>query len=237
VSPRIIWLVEDRAIWLLEMRRTMARQEDALSADFDAQWGEIEDSHRSFVERFLARLPPGARVLDAACGTGKYFGMVLDTGRAILGVDHSAGHLAMAASKFPGVSTEQRVLQELSYREEFDGVMCVDAMEFVPPEEWPVVVDRFRRALRPGGWLYLTVELMPEDRVRELTEQSRRTGHPLVDGEVMLDEPDGYYHHYPGMDRVRAWLDEAGFGIEDELEGPWDPDEGYAYHHVLALLR
>jgi SAM-dependent methyltransferase len=229
--------VDDRAAWLLEMRRAMERQEDALSPDFDAQWGEIEDPHRSFVERFLARLPSGARVLDAACGTGKYIGMVLDTGRAVLGVDHSAGHLAVAATKFPRVPTEQRDLQGLPYRQEFDGVMCVDAMEFVPPEEWPVVVDGFRRALRPGGWLYLTVELMPEERVREMTEEGRATGHPLIDGEVMVDEPDGYYHHYPGMDRVRTWLEEAGFTVQDELEGPRDPDEGYAYHHVLARLR
>jgi SAM-dependent methyltransferase len=218
------------------MRREMARQEDELSPVFDARWGEIEDPHRSFVERFLARLPSGARVLDAGCGTGKYFGMVLDTGRAIVGVDHSAGHLAVAARKFPGVPTEQHDLQELPYRDEFDGVMCVDAMEFVPPEEWPVVVGRFLEALRPGGWLYLTVELMPEERVRELTEQGRGAGHPLVDGEVMVDEPDGYYHHYPGMDRVRAWLGGAGFTIEDELEGPWDADEDFAYHHVLARV-
>ena len=27
---------------------------------------------------------------------------------------------------------------------EFDGVLCVDAMEFVPPEEWPPVLERFR---------------------------------------------------------------------------------------------
>jgi SAM-dependent methyltransferase len=214
----------------------MERQEDALSPDFDAQWGEIDDSHRSFVERFLTRLPPGGRVLDAACGTGKYFGMVLDSGRAVLGVDHSAGHLSVAATKFPEVPTEKYVLQQLPYRDEFDGVMCVDAMEFVPPEEWPVVVARFRDALRPERWLYLTVELMPEERVRELTDEGRRTGYPLVDGEVMVDEPDGYYHHYPGMDRVRSWLDDAGFAIEDELEGPWDRDEDFAYHHVLARV-
>jgi SAM-dependent methyltransferase len=218
------------------MRRTMERQEDALSPDFDAQWGEIEDNHRSFVERFLARLAPGARVLDAACGTGKYFGIVLDRGRAVLGVDHSAGHLAVAATKFPEVPTEKHVLQELPYRDEFDGVMCVDAMEFVPPEEWPVVVDGFRRALRPGGWLYLTVELMPEERVRELTEEGKGRGHPLVNGEVMVDEPDGYYHHYPGMGRARAWLDDAGFTIEDEVQGPWDREEDFAYHHVLAQV-
>jgi len=33
-------------------------------------------------------------------------------------------------------------------------VLCVDAMELIPPEDWPPVLERFRRALRPGSWLY-----------------------------------------------------------------------------------
>jgi SAM-dependent methyltransferase len=214
----------------------MAAQEDALSAEYDELWGKIEDTHRLFVERFLSRLPAGGKVLDAACGTGKYFGMVLETGRSVLGVDHSAGHLARARAKFPKVPTDGLVLQELLYEAEFDGVMCVDAMEFVPPEEWPGILERFRGALRPGGRLYLTIELAPEARVREATEVARRSGLPVVDGEVMWDEPGGYYHHYPGMERVRAWFAGAEFAIEEELEGPWsdDSDDRFAYHHVLA---
>jgi hypothetical protein len=111
----------------------------------------------------------------------------------------------------------------------------VDAMEFVPPEDWPPVLERLRRALRPGGWLYLTVERALADRVRAANQAARRSGLPVVDGEVIWDEPDGYYHHYPSMPRVRAWLADAGFAIEAEAEGPWH-QEGYAYHHVLARL-
>jgi cyclopropane fatty-acyl-phospholipid synthase-like methyltransferase len=111
--------------------------------------------------------------------------------------------------------------------------MCVDAMEFVPPEDWPEVLRRFRRALRPGGWLYLTIELAPEDQLRALNDEARRSGLPVVDGEVFWDEPDGYYHHHPAMPRVRAWITDAGFEIEEEDEGPWH-EEGYAYQHVLA---
>ena len=105
-------------------------------------------------------------MLDAVCGTGKYFPMVLAAGRLLLGVDHAGAPLAIAAAKFPQVPTERHDLQELPYRGEFDGVLCVDAMEFVPPEEWPPVLERFRRALHSGGWLYLTVERAPADRVR-----------------------------------------------------------------------
>ena len=146
-----------REIWLLELRSTNAEQESALADEYDEQWGAIEDTHRELVERFLTRLPSGGRVLDAACGTGRFVAMVLDAGRTPVCVDHADGYLAKVRDKMPAVETARHDLQELPFQAEFDGVMCVDAMEFVPPEDWPLVLERFRGALRPGGWIYLTV--------------------------------------------------------------------------------
>jgi SAM-dependent methyltransferase len=225
----------DRGAWLRNLRRVDEQQEDALAGDFDTRYGEVEPTHQRFVEGFLSRLPPDGRVLDAACGTGKYFPMVLASGRRLLGVDHAGAHLAKAAAKFPQVPTAKHDLQDLPYQHQFDGVLCVDAMEFVPPEDWPVVLERFHRALRPGAWLYLTVELAPGDRVRAANQAARRSGLPVVEGEVIWEEPVGYYHHYPSIQQVRAWLTDAGFAIEEEAEGPWH-QQGYAYHHVLARM-
>ena len=226
----------DRATWIRELRRLNEQQEFGFADEYDANWGEVEEAHAVYVERFLSMIPPDGRVLDAACGTGKYVQMVLATGRTPLCVDHTTSYLDKVAEKAPGIATAQLDLQDLPYREEFDGVMCVDAMEFLPPEDWPVVLDRFRRALRPGGWLYLTVELVPENDVRAGHEAARRVGLPVVEeGEAIWEEPDWYYHFYPAMERVRAWLDDASFGIHDELEGSW-VEGAYAYHHVLARL-
>ena len=203
----------------------------------DAKWGDIEPTHRAFVDRFLTMLPPGGRVLDAACGTGTYFPLVLAGGRSLLGVDHAGAYLAKAAEKFPDVLTEKLDLQDLEFTDEFDGVMCVDAMEFVPPEDWPGILERFHRALHPGGWLYLTVELQPDEVLRAGYEDARGAGLPVVEREIIWKEPDGdLYHYYPRIEEVRAWLSRAGFEIEKEAEGPWDDGE-YAYHHVLARRR
>ena len=187
----------------------------------------------------IARHDPGLakltreRVLDAACGPGRYLRLVLASGREVVGVDHTDGYIARARSTAPGATVELHDLQDLPYADGFDGVMCVDAMEFVPPEDWPVVLAAFRRALRDGGALYLTVELVPDEEVRAANDAARRSGLPVVEGEALWDEPDPYYHYYPALERVRSWLSEAGFVIEDEREGPWH-HEGYAYHHVLA---
>jgi cyclopropane fatty-acyl-phospholipid synthase-like methyltransferase len=227
----------DRAAWLQSLRRLNKEQENALAPVFDARWGDIEPTHRAFVDRFLAMLPPGGRVLDAACGTGKYFPMVLAGGRSLLGVDHAGAYLAKAAEKFPDVPTEELDLQGLEFTEEFHGVMCVDAMEFVPPEDWPGILERFHRALHRGGWLYLTVELHPDEVLRAGYEDAQRAGFPVVEREIIWKEPDGdLYHYYPRIAEVRAWLRGAGFEIEKEAEGPWD-DGQYAYHHVLARRR
>ena len=114
--------------------------------------------------------------------------------------------------------------------------MCVDAMEFIPPEDWPVVLGRFNAALRRGGWLYLTVERSAEEAVRDANAAALANGLPVVEGEVMWDEPDGYYHYYPTMDQVRAWIAAAGFAIVDDVEGPWH-GEDYAYHHLIARME
>jgi hypothetical protein len=93
----------ERTAWLRELRRVDERQEDDLAGEFDAHCGEIEPMHHTFVGRFLSKLPPDGRVLDAACGTGKYFPMVLASARGLLGVDHAGALLAKAAAKFPQV--------------------------------------------------------------------------------------------------------------------------------------
>ena len=226
-------MTEDRAGWLRRIRRENAEQEDALSDVYDDRWGEIEGTHRAFVERFLTSLPPGGQVLDAACGTGKYFGMVLESGRSVVGVDHSAGHLARARETFPEVPVDQRELQELPFEEEFDGVMCVDALEMIPPEDFPTVLAGFRRSVRPGGRLYVTIERVPPDQVSRENERARASGLPVVEGEVIWE--GDLYHFYPSMDWVRGWLAEAGFNVDSDLEGPWDDD--HAYHHLLAHAR
>jgi 2-polyprenyl-3-methyl-5-hydroxy-6-metoxy-1,4-benzoquinol methylase len=123
----------ERAACLRNLRRVNEQQEDTLAPVFDVRWGAIEDTHRVFVERFLSKVPPHGRVLDAACGTGKYFPIVLTSGRSLLGMDRSGAYLANARAKFSHVPTEKHDLQDLSYQHEFDGVMCIDAMEFVPP--------------------------------------------------------------------------------------------------------
>jgi SAM-dependent methyltransferase len=217
----------DRQAWLRERRQTAEERHDAIDAfTYDDQYGEIGPTHRRFVADLLERCPPGGTVLDAACGTGKYFAMVLDSGRRVVGTDQSTGMLARARARFPAVPLERVGLQELAFDAEFDAVMCIDAMEHVPPEEWPRVAANLRRAVRPGGQVYLTVEQVDDQELdRELAEASAR-GLPVVRGEAARDG----YHFYPSRDQVDGWLTRAGLVVVAEDHSPGD---GYGYLHLL----
>ena len=93
----------DREAWLRERRQTAEERHDTIHAfTYDEQYGEIGPTHRRFVADLLERCQPGGTVLDAACGTGKYFAMVLDAGRRVVGTDQSTGMLARARARFPG---------------------------------------------------------------------------------------------------------------------------------------
>ena len=218
----------DREAWLRERRRTAEERHDTIHAfTYDDQYGEIGPTHRRFVADLLERCPPGGTVLDAACGTGKYFGMVLDAGRRVVGTDQSTGMLARARARFPGVPLERVGLQELAFDGQFDAVMCIDAMENIPPEDWPRVVANLRRALRPGGHLYLTVEEVDDQELDAVFAEATAQGLPVVRGE---ESREGY-HYYPSREQVGHWMEEGMLVVVAE---DYSPGDGYGYLHLLA---
>jgi ubiquinone/menaquinone biosynthesis C-methylase UbiE len=112
----------DRSAWLKEERRVAEAQEDTRYAPiYDEHWGTIDPTHQRCFHRFLGLCPPQGLILDAACGMGKYWPMVLASGRMVFGIDQSQGMLARAHEKFPHVPSEKVGLQELRYEEAFVG--------------------------------------------------------------------------------------------------------------------
>ncbi len=216
----------DRPTWLKEQRRRAEERMDTLFAPiYDQNWGGyINESHRMVLDRFLNLCPPGGTILDAACGTGKYWPIVLASGRTVHGTDQSRQMLLRAQAKFPDMPAEKLGLQEMRFVEVFDGIICMDAMEVVPPEDWPLVMENFHRALKPEGYLYFTVELIDAGELQDALRAARDRGLPVVEGEWA---PEDRYHYYPKIEQVRTWAQAAGFAILEEAVG----DD---YHHFLA---
>ena len=218
----------ERQEWLSERRTAVEGNYDLEAPTYDS-YDPATDVHRRFVARLIETCRPGGTLLDAACGTGPYIQMVLDAGRHVVGVDQSAGMLGQAQAKFPDARFEQVGLQELAFDLEFDGVMCLDAMEHVPPEDWPRVLENFVRAVPPGEHVYLTLEQVERRVIEDAFEEATAEGLPVVFGEVIAGDTGGY-HHYADRERVSGWLADAGLQVVDE-EDEWL--EGYGYRHLF----
>ena len=222
----------DRRQWLQERRAAVEAQYDLESPEYDAM-PYPTTSHAAFVARLLDSCPMDGIVLDAPCGTGQYFPQVQASGRRVVGIDQSAGMLAQAGARGIATRVERIGLQELRFDAEFDGAMTIDAMENVPPEEWPLVLANLHRAVRPGGHLYLTLEEVDEAHIDAAFADSQAKGLPALRGEIIEGDTAGY-HFYPGRDQVMRWLDAEGLEVVDEK---FDQEDDWGYRHLLLRSR
>ena len=223
----------DRRTWLAERRAAVQLDYTRDAPAYETDLYPISDTHRAFVSDVVEACPPGGIVLDVPCGTGRYFELVVGSGRRVVGADQSAGMVEQARARGLAESVEQVGLQELAYSDAFDGVLCIDAMEHVPPEDWPGVVNNLGRALRPGGFLYMSLEVLPdqEAHVDQALADALAQGFPAVRGEDVGADTGGY-HFYPSNEQVTGWLAAARLAIAEDVTDMSYDDWGY--RHVLV---
>ncbi|HET6832622.1 MAG TPA: class I SAM-dependent methyltransferase [Acidimicrobiales bacterium] len=217
-----------RRAWIDERRAAVIADYDAEAATYD-QDPYPNEVQQEWVRRLLATCPPGGTVLDAPCGTGRYFPLVADSGRRVVGIDQSAGMLEQARARGIAIELEHVGLQELALIARFDAVMTIDAMENVAPEDWPLVLANLHRAMRASGHLYLTVEEQDQEHVEAAYAELVARGLPAVAGEVVDGDVAGY-HYYPQRVQVLAWLDSENLELIDEH---YRKEDGWGYRHFL----
>ncbi len=123
---------------------------------------EVDDHHwwyrgrRRIIRAELDRLPlaPGARVLDAGCGSGRTLEELVDYGEATgIELDSDAAELARARG-IAEIAVGR--LEELPWpQDSFDLITCLDVIEHTPDDRAALL--ELRRVCRPGGFLLVTV--------------------------------------------------------------------------------
>ena len=100
-----------------------------------------------------ALVPPGAKVLDAGCGTGRVAAELARRRYDVVGVDSDPSMLEVAR-ELPGVEWLEGDLAELDLDDRFDLVVAAgNVMVFLAPGTEAEVVRRLAALLRPGGLL------------------------------------------------------------------------------------
>lgn len=120
--------------------------------------------HNAYYDRpnTLSLLPDvrDKKVLDAACGPGKYAEILLDQGADITGFDISPSMVALAAERNHGQGNffVHDLSQPFMFSEEntYDIVLCALAMHYL--EDWSSTIQEFYRVLKPNGTVVISIE-------------------------------------------------------------------------------
>lgn len=114
------------------------------------------------VERYFSMaFPPGARVLDVGCGSGRDAARLLDCGFDAFGIEPSAGLRSAAVAAHPGLvgRIAQGALPDTgeAFGGDFDGVLCSAVLMHVPDTELLDAALALRKLLKPNGRLLLSL--------------------------------------------------------------------------------
>ena len=121
-------------------------------------WAETYDTTPNAVVRFDERITPrdveprpGERILDAGCGTGRYFPKLIAARSRVTGMDFSAGMLRVARQNHPAVPLVVAELQRSWPFPDgtFDAVLCALVGEHL--DDLAIVFEEMHRVLVPSG--------------------------------------------------------------------------------------
>lgn len=150
---------------------------------------------------------PGERVLDAACGTGRYTAPLHEQGVDVTGCDFSAEMLAIARENAPGVEFVKADLNQPPPFADasFDAVLCAQALKHLPDLSRPM--REFARVLNAGGRLVFSVTHPDMD----------WTGYEMkpTDLYVMREHADIFHHRF--FDYFDA-AEQTGFAVRRILQ-------------------
>jgi SAM-dependent methyltransferase len=167
---------------------------------------------RDGTAKFASLLPPGARVLDAGCGSGQKARFFQDRGFRVLGVDFSEKLLDIARQT--ATASDFRLLDLRDIRtlhEQFEGVFAQASLLHIPKAETFSVIEGMVSRLVPRGLLYIAVK-------------AQRAGHP--EEEMVIENDYGYdyerFFSYYTMDEMRGHVERLGLSlVHGEVSQDW----------------
>lgn len=104
-------------------------------------------------ERFLAKLPVGAYILDFGCGSGRDTKYFLDKGYQVEAVDGSV-ELCKIASEYTGIHVKQMLFEELDESEKYDGIWACSSILHLDKSVLKDVLKKMLVALKVNGIVY-----------------------------------------------------------------------------------
>jgi SAM-dependent methyltransferase len=137
------------------MKDLNAEWYDSNAAEFCARTIAIDmDESRS---RFLRHVPPGGRLLDVGCGSGRDSRRFVELGYEVEARDRSSVMVA-EARRLTGLPVVVEDVLEMRDVAAFDGIWACAMLLHFEESEFRVAVQRLARALKPNGALFISLK-------------------------------------------------------------------------------
>jgi len=169
---------------------------DTIAAQYTGSRKEDTEDVR-LLHELMERLPEGAKVLDAGCGSGIPIARLLSQRFNVTGVDFSETQVRLACQAVPQAQFICQDMTKLAFpAAAFDAICSYYAIIHVPRKEHQRLLLNFYRMLKPDGLALLCMGAgdLPEDAEEDWF------------GTRM------YWSHYDGETNVKM-LKECGFNI------------------------
>ncbi len=124
--------------------------------DWDADRNRSLDlwNDKPWHDRFIAALPPGARVLDLGCGSGAPVAKhMAERGLRVTGVDSSPSLVAMFRQRLPDHEWVLGDMRSLDLPQRFDGMLAWDSFFHLTPADQRRMFAVFARHAGPSAML------------------------------------------------------------------------------------
>jgi trans-aconitate methyltransferase len=135
--------------------RIIGLYEDNAEA-WDRQRGR--DLHEApWLDRFMALLPAGARVLDIGCGGGEPIAAYLiERGFGVTGIDSSPSLVGLCRRRFPDQEWHVGDMRRLELGRRFDGLVAWHSFFHLAANDQQAMFARFAAHAAPGAALMFT---------------------------------------------------------------------------------
>jgi SAM-dependent methyltransferase len=160
--------------------------------------------------RFLPLLKPGARILDAGCGSGRDALYFAGQGFDVVAFDGSL-EMVRISSELLGKQTLHLLFRDQSFDAEFDGVWASASLLHVAYEEMRSAFEKLHKGLKDGGILFATFKYgqgAREVEGRTFYDMDEKSIVPYIEGLFTIIDiwPSADTRSTVGPAPSRAWL-------------------------------
>lgn len=145
-----------------------------------------------YLDAFLDRLTPGAKILELGCGAGRDSARIFERGFALDATDGTLAMVRKANERF-NVGARLMCFDELDAAAEYDAVWAHACLIHIARTELPAILDAILTALRAGGWHFANYKLGGGE------------GRDLL----------GRLHNFPDAGWLKDLYEKAGFEVVD----------------------